>query len=383
MNKPRVLYIKGGTAIEDVKQLSSKIGDELNFGPDQYFLNVTNESNFSFFRLITISNKPNHFVQENIEAKEFALRMWGKSKLIKLSVLPWRYLYFLYSNIRWRPDYVLCGVEGNISFAALLIARISGAKFIFLGHNALNLPQTPKSTRFFNRQSVRNADKVIAHGPFIVDQAKSLGAQSNNILEFLTAVKPEGIPSKSPNTKHDIKTIIYVGRIEEDKGVFDLLNAFLELEQNNSKLEFFGSGSALTRLTSEATKSFKKKNIIIHGKVSHQEVFEKLRDAYVCVTPTQSTFPEGRCMTIVESLLVNTPVIAPNFGPFPYLVKHNKNGLLYKPDCVEDLTEQLSTILTDSQLYEQLEEGTKVASQELRRPYRNFKDTIKILFKKI
>ena len=58
------------------------------------------------------------------------------------------------------------------------------------------------------------------------------------------------------------------------------------------------------------------------------------------VTPTQSQFPEGRCMATMEGLVMGVPVIAPNFGPFPFLVKHGENGLLFEPDSSHDIQDE-------------------------------------------
>ena len=76
----------------------------------------------------------------------------------------------------------------------------------------------------------------------------------------------------------------------------------------------------------------------------HENLADLICESTVVVTPTQSQFPEGRCMATMEGLVMGIPVIAPDFGPFPYLVKHNVNGLLYKPDSVNDLQNKLFKI---------------------------------------
>jgi glycosyltransferase involved in cell wall biosynthesis len=90
------------------------------------------------------------------------------------------------------------------------------------------------------------------------------------------------------------------------------------------------------------------------------------------VTPTQAIFPEGRCMSAMESLLVGTPVIAPDFGAFPYLVKHETNGLLYQPDSVSALTQAMAAIASDPDLMARLRIGAKQSGETLMCPERTF-----------
>jgi glycosyltransferase involved in cell wall biosynthesis len=50
-------------------------------------------------------------------------------------------------------------------------------------------------------------------------------------------------------------------------------------------------------------------------------------------------------------------VIAPDYGPFPYMVKHEDNGLLYRPDDVDALAAALGRVLQDAGLRARLDEG--------------------------
>src|SRR5207245_2045471 len=86
----------------------------------------------------------------------------------------------------------------------------------------------------------------------------------------------------------------------------------------------------------------------------------------VVVTPTQTVFAEGRCMSAVEALYCGTPVIAPDFGPFPFLVKHGQNGLLYQPDSIPDLRAKLEQLWSDNEGYQKMAAGARQTADELR-----------------
>ncbi len=375
--KNKVIYIKGGEAVKEAHKLFPCEGKELNFGPDQYLLNVMKYSNYTSFRVITLNAQFKVMSKSNKQAVEFPLRIQESNKLKKIITLLFRYLNFIWFNIKWKPNLILCGVEGNISLLAVTIAKLSGAKIIFLGHNALNLKQTPKHTKLFNRLSLKFTNAAIVHGPFIKDQVLSLNFSKKKIFEFLTAVKPQEKNTVQTKPLYPNKNLLlYVGRIEANKGVFDLLNAFNRINSTDNQLVFIGEGSDLKQLQKESSESNVAERVALLGKVEHQQVFNYMQQAFVTITPTLSSFPEGRCMSVVESLLVHTPIIAPNFGPFPYLVKDNINGLLYEPDNIEGLANKVNELIENKSLYNSLIEGTKDSAKELLQPYKEFKTSL-------
>ena len=85
-------------------------------------------------------------------------------------------------------------------------------------------------------------------------------------------------------------------------------------------------------------------------------------------------------MAAMEGLIMGKPVIAPNFGPFPYLVEHERSGLLYKADSVEDLGRQISRALDDHDLYKRMCAGARDAGAKLREPPVGFWDPVKLAF---
>jgi glycosyltransferase involved in cell wall biosynthesis len=169
-------------------------------------------------------------------------------------------------------------------------------------------------------------------------------------------------------------TFLYVGRIEGNKGVFDLLDAFASVRQSQSaQLVFVGSGSALHELQSRvAERGYTAADVRILGNVPHREIFALMRQALAVVTPTQTHFPEGRCMSAMEAFFSGTPVIAPDFGPFPYLVHHQKNGLLYTPNSTTGLATAMRMLLMDSALLATLRDGALATGFSLAEPQRTF-----------
>ena len=89
-----------------------------------------------------------------------------------------------------------------------------------------------------------------------------------------------------------------------------------------------------------------------------------MRACSTVVTPTPRA-DEGRCMAAMEAIAVGIPVIAPDAGPFPYVVRHEDNGLLYATDSVASLQTALARLLGEPGLRARLRGGAQASSAAL------------------
>jgi glycosyltransferase involved in cell wall biosynthesis len=161
--------------------------------------------------------------------------------------------------------------------------------------------------------------------------------------------------------------------MERNKGVFDLLQAFESVAGGtDARLLFAGDGGDLKSLAQQADASRYRERISVLGPLPHAILLGWMACAIATVTPTRSSFPEGRCMSALESLLLGTPVIAPDFGPFPYLVKHARNGLIYAPDSVQALAQALQVLIDEPDLLARLQDGARRSGAELAQPEHTF-----------
>ena len=119
--------------------------------------------------------------------------------------------------------------------------------------------------------------------------------------------------------------------------------------------------------------------IEVLGHVDHSELVPLMLASVLVVAPTRPDFPEGRCMSVMEALILERPVVAPNFGPFPYLVDDDVNGLLFAPGSRDDLARSLSRCLTDESTLRRLSEGAARSGLTLRRPEYSFADAFAAL----
>lgn len=387
ISKRRVVYIKGGRAIEEAERLFPLQGSVPNGGPDQFLLAVIDFLDDAEFRLVSYGSITEVKTFGEKQAIEYGLRPNNKKLIQRRMAFLIGCIQFFKQTVQYKPSHIICGLDGPFALIARIAAKISGAKFIFSVHNALCLSSTAVYYKFSNAILCKQADAVIVHGPFLKDQALQLGTNAEHLVEFNSSIDEANkvlIEKLKANRQENLpRSVLYVGRIEEDKGVIDLFKAFIQLDSNhNVKLNYIGEGNALSLLQQLIIQHHLQDQVYLHGNLPHAEVFNFLHQATVLVTPSQLRFPEGRCKSAMEAFYVGTPVIAPNYGPFPYLVEHEINGLLYEADNIKALSSAIQRILSDQQLLKKLRVGAKESGQKLINPGLGFSSAIHLAFEK-
>ncbi|WPB56551.1 glycosyltransferase family 4 protein [Xylophilus sp. GOD-11R] len=379
----RVIYMKGGDVLRESEKLFPKAGDLPDGGPDKFLLSVLHFTDNKRLFLVGEAQVPGRRAVSGRQVAAYVLRPAGLGRVARRLKYFASSARFFFDALRFRPSKILCGFEGAFGLLALLVARLSGAQFVFLAHCALAIDSLSSATKKANSILCRHSDLVIVHGPFLHDQAAMLGARADKIVEWNNGLDESDrrFLASIESTHATASTILYFGRMEEDKGIFDLLEAFNALPQNaNLKLQFIGGGSALERLRATAAGSAVRENIDVVGHVRFEDMFSYIVNASVVVTPTRSTFAEGLCQSVIESFYAGKPVIAPDFGPFPYIVKDGSNGLLFAHDSVASLTAALHKYFADENLRTRVHAGAAASGQEHMNPSLTFTQALGKVF---
>lgn len=151
------------------------------------------------------------------------------------------------------------------------------------------------------------------------------GISNINNNEIMTCTKKETIKEKK---------LIYAGMIEEKYGLLDLVNAFMQINNDEWSLEIFGRGSS-----EETIRKLVEKDNRVHlrGMVSNDEVLEEQKRAELLINPrndkdefTKFSFPSK----VIEYMSSGTPMIGYKLSGMPdeYLgyffeVKDETDGL--------------------------------------------------------
>ncbi|UJJ32053.1 glycosyltransferase family 4 protein [Halopseudomonas maritima] len=165
-----------------------------------------------------------------------------------------------------------------------------------------------------------------SHLRFIaVSEASFLFLKSVN-PKILPRLIPNGIPTppkeemrrKAPSTEINLG---YVGRLSEEKGILDLINAFSKVAFSNQtvKLHLVGEGPLREFIETSISASNLSERIILHG--HHPFPFSVLQNINALVVPSHY---EGFGLVYYEALARNHVVIASHLPSFKVLPKEKK-----------------------------------------------------------
>jgi glycosyltransferase involved in cell wall biosynthesis len=120
-----------------------------------------------------------------------------------------------------------------------------------------------------------------------------------------------------PRPVDDLRALLFLGRIEGNKGVFDLLSAFEALAPRfpDLTLRFAGRGSAEAELARRIANSPVAARISLLGLLDGEGVHRALDAADLLICPTQAVFPEGLALVVVEAAVHGVPTLLSSVVP--------------------------------------------------------------------
>lgn len=147
---------------------------------------------------------------------------------------------------------------------------------------------------------------------------------------------------------------IYVGRLDELKGVKLLFKAWNQMGKEAFKLKVCGIGP-LDGWCHEFIENNSDCNIELLGFVPNNEVKELIANAIALILPTQ--WYEGFPMTVLEAYSVGTPVIGSDIGNVGSLVENDITGYKFCSESVlslEQAVKKMTEILPNKKNIKQI-----------------------------
>lgn len=189
---------------------------------------------------------------------------------------------------------------------------------------------------------LRRADAVLvlseSERNFIETNWKNLNVK---ILE--NAVSIENFEKKKNKTNE--KTIIFLGRLHEDKGLREIIETcrVLKNEEFNFRFRCFGKGEAKDFFVAEMSKILGEK-FYYGGVISGAEKRKELAESDVFLLPSRY---EGLPVALLEAMAAGCVPIVSNVGSIGSVIEDNISGFLVEPQNIPQLAEKLKAILSD------------------------------------
>lgn len=161
---------------------------------------------------------------------------------------------------------------------------------------------------------------------------------------------PIELPEQIPNRQNvTVVNFVFLGRVGQRKGAFDLIKAFAQLPHNlkdRSRLTLAGDGDL--DQGSELVESLNLAEYVTFlGWIDGQQREKLLMSADVLVLPS---YNEALPMALLEAMSWEVPVITTPVGGIAELVTSGTNGLLITPGHLQQLSEAMQLLIKDEAL---------------------------------
>ncbi len=149
--------------------------------------------------------------------------------------------------------------------------------------------------------------------------------------------------------------ILYVGRLSPNKRIDVLISAIAKIKTNipDICLHIVGTGPLLRSLEQLVIHHDLKDGVIFHGFLPEDDLIRLYKSSTLFVLPSVK---EGFGIVLLEAMAAGTPIIAANQKDSATieLIDDQENGLLFKPNSIDDLADKIIRILKNDELRNKL-----------------------------
>ena len=145
--------------------------------------------------------------------------------------------------------------------------------------------------------------------------------------------------------------ILYIGRVERDKGIFELMEAVKTLKEKNIidfRLNIIGNGEHFNQIK-EIISEYCISNLVkLHGVITDKETiktFYQKSDIFV-----MTSHHEGFPRVLYEAMIFNVPIITTFVGAIPYLMKDDFNCIRIEVSNSNSIADKLLYVINNNEV---------------------------------
>ncbi len=298
----------------------------------------------------SIDNLFNADLTKNYNIKHIA-SFDDANKLVKLFIFLKALAVFNFLLLFNKPDLVHIHSASNASFYRKAIfaslARLFAVKYVFHIHGGgfEKFYKEKIATRIMVKQALDHASLILvltsSWGPRI-----SKMTNNSYIYVLPNSVKKSDIEF---NKKKEYLNILFLGRINQMKGAYDLLEIAPKIIESypSAKFVFAGDGE-IEKFTQLCQKMNLSTNYIkVTGWLDGKQKEKALKDASLLVLPS---YFEGQSLSVLEAMAFGLPVVVTRVGGNPDVVKDGVNGFLVDAGDKKALFDKIIQLLNDEAL---------------------------------
>lgn len=295
----------------------------------------------------------------------------------------WYGLGLILSAIRFKADVVVLSDMSHY-FVMSLLPKLGiqvvpslhctiWCKYLPLGKKQKVLSQLNRN--FF----AEDCFAILAISEDVVEQVKQITHhQPRPVKNFLsTYCRTEFAEIGEPQAQPPFH-VLFAGRIEQNKGAFDLLDIyerFLEAGRKDIVFHLCGTGSGLEELQQEVSRLGYNASFICHGYCKKEQMRKMFNLAHVVIVPTRTNFVEGLNKVVIEGILAGRPVITSAVCP---ALSYVRDAVMeVPPDDITAYGDAILKLCDDKALYEEKRANCRKLQEQFYDPARSWGEALK------
>lgn len=195
---------------------------------------------------------------------------------------------------------------------------------------------------------------ILSIGPAPGRQVRQKIAEPKEIWEYWPSFprKEVNFRQKVEFAKDERFRVFFVGRLTEDKGIFEFLEMAELLREEIPSLHMvvIGDGPARTEAEQRCRKLGLGQVVTFLGHKPARMLFSYFATGQILVVPTRASFPEGCCRASMEGILGRVVPVASSVGGLVDNIEDGKTGYLVPPDRPDMFVDRILTLYHDPEL---------------------------------
>ncbi len=229
----------------------------------------------------------------------------------------------------------------HMDFRSWVLQNVDQKYKNYIGKKILRIAENIEKIIFISDYERNYFEDLISHTK--IGKLENLITIKNGAIDRYTefeAIRP------SPHS------LIYLGRLEEYKGIRELVAGFSQIVKKfpEAKLHIYGTGPL-----SDFCQRYSNYQIIYHGFTD--DPLKKIAESEIFILPS---YIEGLSLSLIDAAMLGKAIITTNIDGNPEVVEDQKNGLLIPAKDENALAEAIEKLLLNPELVKEFSHQSRL-----------------------